>query len=185
MSLRNLGRKFKWSLTIMVVVGAFSAVASPASATVKYTPTGNIKATTTGLTLKQNGTNPKTCTRSTAIPGWEEGTFGEMGSFGEVFFSCGGGLTLTMDFASITPGYETATSRFYLQLPNAPIYVPSPYGYYLPKANRPTWVNGSGITNSVLKFEETVIGLGEIGNITATGTLEFTTSSGGLLTLVK
>jgi hypothetical protein len=184
--LRNLNRKFSVFLALAVAVAAYSAVVASASAVVKFSPGGNIKAATSGLTIKLDGANAKTCTLPLGYTnGYVEGTGGFLGSFGEVKFNCSGSTSLTMDMG-LTAGYNSTTSQYYLELPNSPTTIPSPYGYYLAKANRPTWVNGSGTTKSVLKFEETVIGLAAAnGTITATGTFEFSTSTGGLLTLVQ
>jgi len=84
--------------------------------------------------------------------------------------------------------YETSTSRYFLEYPNTNEGFASPWGQYIQQSSTridPTWVNGSGATSSIVKFENEKVG--EIAGlpITVTGNLTYTTSTGGLLTLTK
>jgi len=163
------------------------AVASPASAaeqTAKFS-SSTIKLTTAGVTVKRNGLDPRTCTPETgSFSGGTSGNLAAIGNFGYVWFKCSGSTSLQMNMMSWA-WWNTLTSQYSLEVGsnNSGGTTVSPWGSYNQSATKAIWTNGSGSTNSTLKFENAVIGSSSGGPITMTGTFTATTSSGGLLTL--
>jgi len=185
--LNILSRKTKGCLALMAVVTAVAAVASPASASeipAKFSAS-TIKLTTTGMTVKRNGEDPRTCTpEGGSFSGGTSEGIASVGGFYPVSFKCSGPSTLQMNFFAKVV-WDTVASKYIFQTGGgAGASLISPWGSYSPAASvKSTWVNGSGSTNSTLKFENTILGNGTGGNVTLTGTFTATTSSGGLLTL--
>lgn len=179
-------------LTAAVAAMALSAlVAASASAAIvpaKFS-SSSIKMSTSGITLKRGGLEPKTCTQAGSLAGTGEG-----GGYlvnnqwdGSAKFGCSG-LELIMVFWG-NSSYDTVANRYFLTLKSYEIYpFRSPYGEYWQRINLPssgTWVNGSGLTPSTVTFTDQLIGYTLSGNkpITISGTFNVTTSGGGLVTL--
>lgn len=187
-----MSKNLKAALSLFAAIAAIAAFASPASAaevSAKFSAS-TIKLTTTGVTLKKNGGEARTCTPSGGSlggPTFESGMY--LGSFGTVYLNCPNvaeQLQFTVFGSAL---YDTVTSRYFVKInPAGSSSQYSPYGSYweLPSTRmEPTWINGSGGTNSTLKFENEEIGYLVSGGakLTLDGTFTATTSSGGLLTL--
>lgn len=185
-------KRSKVLLAAAVAAMALSAlVASSASASVvaaKYS-TPEVMLTTSGITIKKNGAEAKTCTISGgALLGWAEGNASiysnETG--GESKFWCPSPAELRM-IVNSRVSYDTVTGRYFMTLvkPCCSTLL-SPYGQYLesPGTTGGTWVNGSGTTPSKVTFtNETLGSLTGGGTITISGTFNVVTYSGGLVTL--
>jgi hypothetical protein len=199
--LRSLARKVKTVGLALALAGLLAAaVASPASATpvaAKFS-SSSLKLTTTGITLKRNGLEPKTCTmdKGAAYGGSESNTWAvyntEYLPWPTVQFTCGSqGFVMTMGgeaFYDTVPGY-------YLQLRDMGMGYGgkyTPYGNYIQTFGEGKavgkWINGSGLTPSTIKFENATVGVLESpasGTVTLSGTFTATTTSNTLLTLSK
>jgi hypothetical protein len=173
------------ALVVLMAIVASPALASEVNA--KFSAS-TLKLTSSGLTLKRNGTEAKSCNfKSTPTGETAEGNtaawvFNE--ATGLTWVKCAEGKYLTMGLF-VHAHFDTSTSRYFLTLVEQG-GLTSPWGEWFQspqgKANG-TWVNGSALTPSTLVFEESVIGNTTGGNITLTGTINVTTSSGGLITL--
>ncbi len=198
----KLRRKLR---VLAITVGAIGVVAalgaSPAMAESVATKfnAGTAKLSGTGLTVKKNGGEAKTCELK-ATTGTASETNGTMTVYSQpVWYTlptkleCTGGTTLHISMIA-TGKYDTVTGAYSLRS----IYggttgggYLSPYGAYLGgygqgKETIAGWTNGSGSTSSTINFNETYLGTLESdlsSKITLTGTITATTSTGGLLTL--
>jgi opacity protein-like surface antigen len=184
--------KIKILLAAAMAAMALSAVgASSASATIfnaKFSsPT--FKLTATGLTVKRNGGEAKTCTPSAgleaAVSGSEVYVSNEW--TGASRFTCGGSSLVMRLLARAY--YDDVAGRYYLQISDYNEQtLESPWGpkYWQKTSNtdRWTWVNGSEATASTMTLNEQWIGTTTTGEkITMSGTFTAKTSSGGLVTL--
>lgn len=178
--------------SLVLAISALAMTAGPASAW--NTNSGGVKLSGT-ITIYDDGENPKTCT----FPGpFQNGTVE-----GEEFFqasslatwnnqlplSCTGNTQLLWKPAGVA-WYEEGTGEYLAQLYGTySQYEESPYGLWLENAWSPvetTWVNASGGTPSHITLTNDTIGIGASGYsepITASGTIYFTTLSGGDLTI--
>jgi hypothetical protein len=198
--MRSLARKAKALGLVVVVAGAFAAVAaSPASAVpveAKFS-SSSLKLTTTGVTVKRNGGEASTCTLLSPTQGGTEGNFAavwntELLPAPTVQFSCSGGKGFSMKFAA-EAFYDTVPG-YYLELREfGTVYnMSSPWGsYWHTFETKPAigkWTNGSGLTPSSIKFENAPMGTLEApasGSVTLSGTFIARTESNGLITLSK
>jgi hypothetical protein len=182
------------------VVGAVAALgASPAMAEKIATKfnASTAKLSGTNLTVKKNGGEAKTCELKPVT-----GKASEPNGILEVWtvplnfalstiLECTGGTKFSLTMIAYGK-YETTTGAYSLKLTwsgGGHGYV-SPYGSYIGGYNGKEvsagWTNGSGLTPSTINFNETWLGVLEsdfVSNITLTGTITATTSTGGLLTL--
>jgi hypothetical protein len=182
---------------LLLSVGASSAFAAEVPA--KFSSETAIKATGTGLTVKKNGGEAKTCeivkTTTGSVANSTGGSQGVItlqndGVFYRTNLSCSGGTTLQLILAVGSAKYETTTGAYFIRFaPFAGSSVSSPYGSYSWAAGSSDvkigWTNGSGATASTLTFSETVLGIHTDGKskISLTGSIKVTTSAGGLVTL--
>jgi hypothetical protein len=176
--------------TALATLAISALLASAASATIvaaKFSGPAFTKLTTSGLTLKLNGAEPKTCTAS-ALEGYVERNFYEVSNEvgGETRFGCPFPSELTMAWAG-EAFYDTVANRYFLRIKSYNVSLMSPYGAYMqePGTTGGTWVNGSGSTPSTLTFSNETLGRTLSGSkkITEEGTFTITTSTGGLVTL--
>ncbi len=197
--MKNLGKASALAVAscLLLLVAASSAMASEVPA--KFSSNTAIKVTGTGLTVKKNGGEAKTCELTSATgsvanstDGTNQGVLTAQNEepFYRTKLSCTGGTSLQLILALGSAKYETTTGAYSLRFsPFAGNSVSSPYGTYywaFGAANvQVGWTNGSGATASTLNFSETNIGthIDEKSKITLTGSLKVTTSVGGLVTL--
>jgi hypothetical protein len=182
---------------LMTVAGSMLAIgAAPALAEVHYSNTGSGAKVSGSLTVYKGGSNAVTCTAPSAqfssFP--DEATL-RLYSFvsHEIRFSCPNGKALGLDLETIVAAatdsveiwswnpyakapWSDSSSYWNGFSPEPPYEVPAVVGF----------VNGSGSTPSKLVFDKTHIGTSYDkleSEVTASGTLNLTTSSGGLLTI--
>ena len=180
-------------MAVAVAALALSAsIASSASASVvpaKFS-TANFKMTTSSITLKRNGLEPKTCTLNGTLVG-----AGESGSYfasnqadGSTRYFCSGGGQFTGVFMG-SASYDTVTGRYYLTYNGyGGMSFFSPYGesYYAETRglSSGTWVNGSGSTPSKVTFTDQTVGYTTAGKrLSMDAVFTVTTEAGGLITL--
>lgn len=191
----HLSRQLRIAVTSAVAALAMSAVlASVASAAIvpaKFS-SSSIKLTTSNLTVKANGIEPKTCLAAT-LPGTAEGQnfyVGNAGGFAESKFTCGG-LSFTMVFLG-EARYDTVAGSYAFHVNDFPSWsLQSPWGSYSQQSgasggggSNGVWVNGSGSTASTVTFGNPTVGWTFGGKkVSIEGTFKATTSTGGLLTL--
>lgn len=177
-------------VTAAVAAMALSAiVASTASATIvaaKFSPSGQVKLTTTSITVKRNGTEAKVCTPSpNNISGAAENSsyFIANNGFGETKFSCPSGAYFS-EYFSGQAKYDTVTEKYYWEMAKPYTSLTSPWGSYFQVVFKVDWVNGSGLTPSTLVFKNQTVGVTSAGaSISVEGTYNVTTTTGGLVTL--
>ena len=177
-----------------------ATAASPASAgwvKAKFSGGPSVKATTTGVTLKRDGIEPKTCTlfsgatigsisgsevlglANATVPGWGEPI---------TRFECGGSNKLDLYTSIVQAEYETVSGQYRLY------FWPWPFEESLqaPWSNKyrgafwyATFTNGSGATPSSFTASEAVIGKEPTSGkkITMSGTFNLTDNKGGLVTV--
>lgn len=188
--MRNRFRTARLLLAAVAAVMALGALAASASASVvpAYFSGSSFKVTApSGITLKRSGTEPKVCTPTWTITGSAQlngFTFGNVQG-GETKFTCPSGTSFTIGFVG-EARYDTVTGQYSLYVNYDPGYsLVSPWGsYYENSAFSGAWVNGSGSTPSTLTYTNAVVGHTTAGApISIEGTLNVTTSTGGLLTL--
>ncbi len=190
---------------LAIAVGAIGVVAalgaSPAMAESVATKfnASTAKLSGTGLTVKKNGGEAKTCDLK-ATSGTASETNGTLTVYSlPVWYTlptrleCTGGTQLHISMIA-TGKYDTVTGAYSLRSEYGGTeggYL-SPYGSYVGGYGQPSretvagWTNGSGSTSSTINFNETYLGALESDHsakITLTGTITATTSTGGLLTL--
>jgi len=193
--LKNSVKQLKiLTVTALAACGLAALAASPASASIvpaKFSST-SIKLTGASITFKKNGAEPRTCSISPAA----SGSITEVNkalpaneASGATAFKCSEGsyVTVVMWGEAL---YDTVANKysyrlFYEGFSSSNI---SPWGNWLQATNslgaKGTWTNGSGTTQSTIKFENANLGyLNAGGTISLTGTITATTSAGGLLTL--
>jgi hypothetical protein len=171
-------------LALTVVAGVGNAVASEVSATFSGT---SLKLTTTGVTLKKKGGDPRTCTLTAPAAGIASGSTAFVyNSMGLTLFKCSGTGSQLQALFAFEAVRDTVTGEYRLrQAPNNGGGT-SPYGgYQSASLLNGTWVNGSGATQSTLTYKEAVVGyLTSTGEpITMSGTFTATTNTGALITL--
>jgi hypothetical protein len=194
----NLLKNLRVLAMTVCAIGAIGAVAaSPAMAELVD---GKFSASTvtlsgSGLTVKKNGGEAKTCELKPATGKTEGATLYvyNLTSFMlPTVFECTGGTKLSLNFMGVRSRYDTVTGQYSLRL-NPPKYTTgylSPYGQYQfggasLKDVIAGWTNGSEATPSTIDFNETYLGSVEStgASLTLTGSVKATTSAGGLLTL--
>jgi hypothetical protein len=158
---------------------------------------GTIQLSASGLTLKKNGGEAKTCTLS-AVNGIAYQSEGVAEIYNNSFtllteLNCTGGTLLELPFYATVGRYNTITGKYSVQLTRVGSGVySSPYGSYNFAFNVPSgwvaagWTNGSGTTASTINFNETVIGVlhsNTSTKLTLSGSVKATTGTGGLLTM--
>ena len=165
---------------VMMSVGVSSALASVEA---RFSPNNEGMIWSGTLTLNKDGGSPKTCTfpggffETNAGGGFLTGLAGQ-------HMKCSGSTELWWG----PYGWASYGTSYYLEIIgdelNASGPHPSPYGGWLGGEipNLP-WTNGSKSTPSTVTFNKTYIGSVGASKITATGTLNATTSFKGLLTL--
>lgn len=188
--MKNLARATALAVAVcaLLAVGASSAMAEQVAT--KFSA-NTIKLTGTGLTVKKNGAEPKTCdikTPATGTANEASGTASAKNNFWlQTELSCTTGK-FSITTYSMIGRYETTTGAYTLLLGGGETSF-SPWGDYYPGYYGQivgTWTNGSGLTPSTISFNEFTVG-GLTSNpatkISLTGTIKATTSTGGLLTL--
>ncbi len=195
---RTYARKLRSLALMLGLVAALAAVvASPAMAT-KFNAS-TIKLSATNLTVKKNGGEAKSCSLAATA-----GTASEIpGGFSvyttiwpdfQTELQCTNGLKLWLPFEGTESRYNSTTKAYRLVLyaPSGGSYISpfSTFSRYQPRYGArevtPGWTNGSALTPSTINFNETWLGKAEPGlteDVTLTGTITATTSTGGLLTL--
>lgn len=185
----------KTKVFIAAAVAAFALsalVASAASAAVvpaKFS-SSSIKFTTSGLTVKRNGTEAKTCTfYGTSPSGMTEADSFFVSNHGEgdVTLSCTSSILKLQTIMFGRVSYDTVANRYTLQVSEynvVPLESPwGSYSYYQGTFGG-TWVNGSGATSSTVTFTNQTLGYTTSGDqLTIEGQIKATTSTGALLTL--
>lgn len=179
-------------LAALAALAASALLASAASASVlpaKFS-SSQFKLTTTGITIKRNGTEAKTCTPvGNKLEGFAESNqyviSNELG--GSARFWCSNNTELTMAWLGEAL-YDTVANRYSLRIAShSGETLTSPFGQYLqePGTTGGTWTNGSGSTPSKLTFSNETLGFTYPGGqkLTIEGTFTVTTLSGGLITL--
>lgn len=175
------------ALALTAVVGVAPAAAEEVSATWSGS---TIRATTSGVTVKKNGADAKSCT---LLGGATAGSILSGAAYlanasAETRFECSGGTNLWVATLPIYPKYDTTTGKYLLKLSVSHTGL-SPWGGGIVQTGavfKGTWVNGSGSTPSTVTYEEATLGYqSSTGEpITLSGTFNVTTNSGGgLLTL--
>lgn len=191
-------RKLRALAVTVGAIGALAALsASPAMAEIVTTQfnASTAKLSGTGLTVKKNGGEAKTCelkavTGKTQVNGKLE-VYSQFWPTFQTILDCTGGTKLWISMMA-TGRYDTVTGAYSLKMnytfPGG-AYV-SPWGQYRigysGKELIAGWTNGSGATSSTINFNETYLGKHEPAlteDITLSGTITATTSTGGLLTL--
>jgi hypothetical protein len=177
-------------LAIVAVFAMSALVASSAAAEIvpaKFSST-KFKLTTTGLTVKRNGAEAKTCTFKSTTEGEGFETFYVYNNIElDTRFLCPSPTQLQMIWSGAVR-YDTVASKYTFNI--APYttqnMVYSPWGTYWQNYEvSGTWVNGSGSTASTVTFASQPFGTTTPGGQTLTleGQLKVTTPSGGLVTL--
>jgi hypothetical protein len=176
---KRLGR----FLVLFAVTGSLIFVsAAPAMATVHWSDTthgirakGTVKVTEKGSSLN--------CTASST----QESFMGGGGSAfiwtggGPLYFSCGTKNPLTIQF------FLSAKSTSSIQVGANELHLSDPFAFQYGEVGFATeFVNGSGATQSKIVFKGSELGVSESNGypLTLDGSLEITTASGGLLTLL-
>jgi len=181
-------KRTKILLAVAVATMALSAVgASSASATIYNAnfSTTSFKLSTTGVTIKRNGAEAKTCTASINMSNLGSGNFiGSNESSGRTLFLCDGGASgLYMRMVGRAK-YDSVAEKYYLEIYSYNESMQSPWSWYFQYSQKWTWVNGSGTTPSTVTLNEQLIGYTTTGQpITMSGTFTAKTSTGGLVTL--
>ena len=186
-------RKGKKSfLAAVVAVVAISALvaSSAAAAVVPAKFSGEwAKPSTTGLTLKKNGLEPKNCTFQSWSEGWLTGSQFWFASEGEqIRLACpSGSSSLNMVMVG-EASYDTVTGKYNLHFNDYGVMqLPSPWGYYNQVSGsggfNASWTNGSGSTASTFTLANQTIGAIGAQKLTLSGTVKVTASGGGLITL--
>ena len=174
----------------MAVLALSALGASSAAATVvpaKFSSSW-FEMSSSGITVKRNGTEAKTCTASSIEASTEGNSYFGSNDFpsGGVRFNCTGGGSLVMGYVG-TASYDTVTGKYTLQNKySSPSYIESPWGPYLQSGTQSgAWVNGSGSTASKVTYTNQTIGFTYPGNqkITIEGSLKANEFGGGLVTL--
>jgi hypothetical protein len=177
---KRLGR----FLALFATAGSLLFVsAAPAMATVHWSDTthgirakGTVKVTENGSSL--NCTASATQESSMSAGGaiiWS-------GPSGQLTFNCGSANPLGIFF--FISAKSTSSVQFYLAEKHA---LDPFHQYYFQEPFTTEFVNGSGVTQSKLVFTGNRLGTSEFTGtwpITISGSLEITTASGGLLTLL-
>ncbi len=185
------------AITVGAVAALMAIAASPAMAELVGTKFSASTATVSGtnLTVKKNGGEAKTCELKALTGKTHEGGLEVYSQFWPTFqtiLECTGGTKLWISLMA-TGRYDTVTGAYSLKLnyPGTGGGYVSPYGGmyrigYPFKEIFAGWTNGSESTPSTINFNETYLGKQEPGlteDITLSGSLTATTSTGGLLTL--
>jgi hypothetical protein len=168
-------------LACAVVIGVLAVGAGSAhAATANWNPGGSI-VESGSLELRLNGGSPKTCTFN--VSGTASGPLAM--SALPVWAPCGPGSAIQISFFQ---GGVLSGGQYYVQLirSNSPTAGPWGSGWSQLGYVMVPFTNGSAGTSSKLTFSNTVLGsnASPSGTITATGTLNVTTGSGGLMTLL-
>jgi len=182
---RRLGRM----LLMLVAVGALGAVsASSAMATVHWSDTAHGAKVSGTLTVSAAGQTTKTCTASSSQESLISSNFAIVATSGSEFthlsFTCTGGGTFNAEWNMVAE----STTAVRVNRPNQ--YQTAPWGvgttYFQGAAPVGDFVNGSGSTPSTLTFGGSSDYIGNYGTplVYISGTLNVTTSTGGLLTLL-
>jgi len=175
-------------LAVVAVAAVFAAPASASEVAAKFSAS-SIKVTTSGMTLKRANGETRTCSlyggKAQGGTSGSEATL-ENYALADVRFSCTGPSTLEVSMW-ISVSYNTVTEayRFHSNVTEPSTSHVSPWGGFFQDSEKfdGVWVNGSGSTNSTIKYENTPIGSDSKGTLTLSGTFTATTSAGGLLTL--
>jgi hypothetical protein len=173
----------------LIALMATPALAAPAS----WSPQGATK-WAGSFTVKLNGGSAKTCTPSPAGGAWTGSTNTAYGPStvmlspspffdAYVYATCTGPTQLSLVVHGNATN-DSGTYRVTLQQAAAQSQG-SPYGLYLQNGQPVgTYVNGSGGTPSTVTFTNQTLGTTAAGTITITGTLQVTTGTGGLMSLI-
>lgn len=179
----------KLILTVAALAAVAAITASPAAAEVvagKFNST-TVKLATSGVTIKKNGGEEKTCTLSGgSVSGSISGSSVIVSNgVGETVFSCTGGTKLGV-MLWFNGSYDTVSGAYSLRQVSSSHQDTSPWGTYTTANSlNGSWTNGSGSTNSTVGFKDALVGYTNTGGypITLSGTFTATTGSGGLLTM--
>lgn len=185
-------RSMKVFLAAAVAALAMSAaVVSTASATIVQANFSSSQFTlsTTGLTVKKDGLDPRVCTFKSAPKG--EGGGGQFYVYnnfeGDTRFYCPTWNTQLQMILSGNVTFDTVTNKYSFTVNPYPSMnlTFSPWGsYWQSEPISGNWVNGSGTTASTITFTDQWFGTtNKIDKLTISGTVKVTTPTGGLITL--
>lgn len=185
-------RRIKVFLSTIVAAFALTAlVAASASATIVPAKFSSewAKVSTTGLTLKKNGLEAKTCTFRNPTSVYLTGSLMSIFSEGEqAKLNCPTSIsTLSMVLLG-EASYDTVTGKYSIHFKDyGAMQLSSPWGYYDQVSNsggfNAGWENGSGATASTFTLANQTFGWISKQKLTLEGTVKVTTTTGGLLTL--
>jgi hypothetical protein len=182
-------KAFLAAVAAAMVIGALVASSAMAEVVPAKFSSSQIKVTTTGLTVKRNGLEPKACT----FKGTTQGeTLGELFYIfnnweGDTRLQCPTVGTQLQMILSGEAHYDTVASKYTFSVQPYPSQTMtySPWGIYWQDYEfSGTWVNGSGATASTVTFTNQRFGTTTGGQkLTIEGQVKATTPSGGLITL--
>jgi hypothetical protein len=175
------------ALTALVVASASAAIVPAKFSGPEF------KVSTTGLTVKRNGLEPKTCTFKPATVGLTESEqFYILDNFeGDTKLLCPNGSTPLQMILRGVARYDNVAGTYSLHVNDyTTTNLYGPWGSYWQQSKvvgggfNGTWVNGSGATASTVTFSNQTFGYTAAGlKMTMEGTVKVTTPSGGLITL--
>lgn len=181
------------AIGVLVAVAASPAMASEVGT--KFNA-GTIKLTGSGLTLKKNGAEAKTCEIKSPSVGTTSESEGYATAYNDSIFLqtnfvCTGGTTFSLPTVALLGRYETTTGLYSLRFEASGTgdVSKSPWGSYYSGYYGMIvggWTNGSGATASTINFNEYNVGVlaSDVSKkLTLTGAIAATTKTGGLLTL--
>lgn len=181
------------ALAIAVLVAALLAVSvSSAAAAVHWSDTTHGMKPSGTLTVYHNGKEPKTCTAGLVGGSYLESNIAWVYTNTEqsqYWMGCSG--TNGLGFCFLAEAGSAAGGGYQLTFQPCGEILSSPWGASLNwgagPAGKPVgkFTNGSGATPSKVSFSGTQLGvLADGSTVSATGTLNITTSTGGLITLL-
>ena len=169
-----------------MALGAVSVSSASASIVGAKFSSSSWKLTSTGITVKRNGAEAKTCPPAKAIEGSGSSSFVASNEWtGASRFNCTDLSSLVMRYVG-QAYYDNVAARYFLEISSYNEALQSPWGpnSYFQSISDWTWVNGTAVTPSTMTLNELVIGTTTTGQkITVSGTITAKTASGGLITL--
>jgi len=178
------------STTALMVAMLALTASSAMAATAYWSDTDSGMKLSGTITIKKDGGSAKTCTlAANGGDAYEDGEFDVYSagipapSTGRLKLNCTGSTVLYM----FGVGWAThASGAFSLTFDNEPILgQQSPYGTWIQDTFQVPFTNAAGATPSQITFNDTHIGdlYPASGAVTATGTINVRTLTGGVLTL--
>lgn len=182
----HLGKQARRLLSLCLVVLGLVMAMGPSSAmaevAAKFSPENQFIQWSGSVKVFKNGGSEKTCTFPTEPPPSLVGS--NQFFISEMTLSCTGGTSMRWD----PKGSAWFGTSYSLKFEDNQSQFGFHEGPWMPWAGEQVknlpWTNGSGLTPSHISFNKTRIGINEDGSVvTATGTVNVTTSTGGLLVL--